>query len=108
MSSTRRSSRFQAHKRRATFRQLGDRGVLRGVCRYRRGVAEEARTRGVAAPAFAGCAFVEVCSSEIRRCTEAVKSEENYLVVPSAPGGLSDAMELLDSHTNAPPEGEAF
>jgi hypothetical protein len=36
-------------------RQLGGRGVLRSVGR---GVAEEARTRGFAAPAFAGCALV--------------------------------------------------
>ena len=37
-------------------RQLGGLGVLRGI---RDGAAEEARTRGFAAPAFAGCAFVE-------------------------------------------------
>ena len=41
---------------RQCLRQLGGRGVLRGV---EEGVAEEARTRGFAAPAFAGCAFVE-------------------------------------------------
>lgn len=37
------------------MRQLGDLGVLRGA---KIGVAEEARIRGFAAPAFAGCAFV--------------------------------------------------
>src|SRR5215207_2373973 len=36
--------------------ELGCRGVLRGVLES--GVAEESRTRGFAAPAFAGCAFV--------------------------------------------------
>jgi hypothetical protein len=39
-------------------RQLGDLGVLQGVSRS--GVAEEARTRGFATPALAGCAFVAV------------------------------------------------
>ena len=36
--------------------ELGCRGVLRGVLES--GVAEEARPRGFAAPAFAGCALV--------------------------------------------------
>ena len=35
-------------------------------------VAEEARTRGFAAPAFTGCAFVEVWET-VRRGTRAVK-----------------------------------
>jgi hypothetical protein len=38
------------------LRQLGDREVLRAVTN---GVAEEARTRGFAAPALAGCALFE-------------------------------------------------
>ena len=37
------------------------------------GVAEEARTRGFAAPAFAGCAFVEGGTTEVRRGTPVVK-----------------------------------
>jgi hypothetical protein len=36
--------------------QLGGREVLRGVLNS--GVAEEARTRGFATPAFAGCALI--------------------------------------------------
>jgi hypothetical protein len=63
----------EQHKRRATFRQLGDRGVLRGVCLYRCGVAEEARTRGFAPPAFAGLALVQVCDATLGPCTRAVK-----------------------------------
>src|SRR3989442_14102739 len=61
------SSRIQAapprrlgagqHKRRATFRRLGDLGSFVAICG---GVAEETRTRGFAAPAFAGWALVEV------------------------------------------------
>jgi hypothetical protein len=39
-----------------TFMQLGGREVLRGVLSS--GVAEEARTRGFATPAFAGCALI--------------------------------------------------
>jgi hypothetical protein len=40
------------HKRRATFRLLGDRGVLRGVCRYRRGVAEGGEDPWLCGPGF--------------------------------------------------------
>ena len=49
-----------------TLSQLGVRSLIGGSAvvgpswRRRYGVAEEARTRGFAAPAFAGCAFVEV------------------------------------------------
>jgi hypothetical protein len=50
---------FGARKRGPrSLRQLGGRGVLRGVAGGMSGVAEEART-GFAAPAFAGCALVE-------------------------------------------------
>ena len=46
-----------------SLRQLGGRGVLRGVRReYRAASRRAARTRGFAAPAFAGCAIVgEAC-----------------------------------------------
>jgi hypothetical protein len=42
--------------------------ALRGSCAAslagpKAGVAEEATTRGFAAPAFAGCAFIEVCAT---------------------------------------------
>ena len=42
---------------RYSHRRLGDRGSFEASGRVD-GVAEEARTRGFAAPAFAGCAFV--------------------------------------------------
>jgi hypothetical protein len=54
-------------------RQLGGRGVLRDVLES--GVAEEARTRGFAAPAFAGCAFVEECGVQLRCGTASVKTD---------------------------------
>jgi hypothetical protein len=45
---------------RATLWRLGGRRVLRGVGReYRAASRRAARTRGFAAPAFAGCAFVD-------------------------------------------------
>jgi hypothetical protein len=42
------------------LRQLGDLGFLRGVLVLIEASRRAARTRGFAAPAFAGCAFVEV------------------------------------------------
>jgi hypothetical protein len=42
--------------RASRIRRLGGRGTF---VASKSGVAEEARTRGFAAPAFAGCAFVE-------------------------------------------------
>ena len=43
-----------------SLRRLGGRGILRGVRReYRKASRRAARTRGFAAPAFAGCAFIE-------------------------------------------------
>ena len=47
---------YEKHNRRADLRQLGGLEVLRGVLNS--GVAEEARTRGFATPAFAGCALI--------------------------------------------------
>jgi hypothetical protein len=71
-------------------RQLGGRGVLRSVGR---GVAEEARTRGFAAPAFAGCACFEVArvryvavrgpSSARDAWGSALDSDEPLLVIVS-------------------------
>jgi hypothetical protein len=43
---------------RAALRRLG--GLATFVAATRKGVAEEARTRGFAAPAFAACAYVDV------------------------------------------------
>jgi hypothetical protein len=50
------ASAYEKHNRRAALRQLGGLEVLRGVLNS--GVAEEARTRGFATPALAGCAFM--------------------------------------------------
>jgi hypothetical protein len=47
---------YEKHDRRADLGELGGLEVLRGVLNP--GVAEEARTRGFATPAFAGCAFI--------------------------------------------------
>jgi hypothetical protein len=52
-------------------RQPGDLGVFRRVAE---GVAEEARTRGFASPAFAGFAFIAV---RILRCQRTLSILEN-------------------------------
>jgi hypothetical protein len=57
---------------RQCLRQLGGLRVLRGV---EEGVAEEARTRSFAAPAFAGCAFVaRVCDASWDDSAPAIQS----------------------------------
>ena len=50
--------------------------------RAERGVAEEARTRGFAAPAFAGCAFVEGERDRLRGGTRAVNYRHSGGTLP--------------------------
>jgi hypothetical protein len=50
--------------------QKGILGTFHGVSTWALGgVEEEAKTRGFAAPAFAGCSFVEVLKQAVRRST---------------------------------------
>jgi hypothetical protein len=66
---------YQKHNRRDGLRQLGGLEVLRGVLNS--GVAEEARTRGFATPAFAGCALISfLIGSNVGLGIGAVKSSK--------------------------------
>jgi hypothetical protein len=60
------------------LRQLGGLRVLRGVSRR---VAEEARTRGFAAPALAGCAIIVGCA-RVRIAYDSVPMPSRAWVVP--------------------------
>jgi hypothetical protein len=70
------------------------------------GVAEEARTRGFAAPAFAGCALVEVDYSagrylgcqDRRTCRGGVRVAARPR--PSEPGGVSYSAGFLRNKPN--------
>jgi hypothetical protein len=68
---------YKKHNRRAASGQLGGLGVLRGVSV---GVAEEARTRSFATPAFAECAFIFVSGSNVGLRIGAVKSSKSHPV----------------------------
>jgi hypothetical protein len=103
----------------STVRRLGGRGVLRGVRReYRAASRRAARTRGFAAPAFAGCAFVVDGEADLEASTEAVKhlsdarqlclamTGENSLLLEQLPTsfalGIRPALDLVPPGSRLP------
>jgi hypothetical protein len=86
--------------RRSSDEQLGGRGSFGRRAGAPRGVAKEARTRGIAAPAFAGCAFCRgIVVNELWAGTQPVKHQQRRLEngsVKMAPGGQYDGAVSWD------------